>query len=491
MTQDEELDQHRQENAALRQELGSLSQALKEATETISKQQETIEDLQEQLHTLQDRLDKDSHNSSLPPSSDRFVRQPKSLRKKSGKKPGAQKGHPGHHLKQVQAVDEVIRHGVEGCVHCGGDLQEQSATVPERRQVFDLPGKRLWVVEHQVEEKGCPQCGKLTRAPFPAKVRAPAQYGEGIAALSVYLVQGQFVPYARAAQLLHDLLGVQMSAGSIASFVKQCHQPLQEVEEQLKAALIQAPVLHQDETGLRVNAQMRYVHVACTSLLTHYAVHPHRGRTAMEAIGISPAFRGVSMHDGWMSYRAFECQHALCNAHHLRELIFIEETFQQEWAKQMKDLLLDLKAEVQAAKARGQPALDRLRVACWSADYDRILAAGWQANPEPAKSAGKRSRKQHPARRLLHRLQVGKWQVLAFATNFLVPFDNNQAERDLRMLKVQQKISGGLRTDLGSEVLCRLRSYLSTLRKQGADLLQALYQTLLGHPLLPAFSTPF
>jgi transposase len=479
MSQDEELEALRQANRHLLTQVANLTQALTTATETISS-------LQEQVKHLQEQQAKDSHNSSLPPSSDRFVRRPKSLRKKSGKKPGGQAGHPGHHLRQIAIPDEIVRHCVQRCEHCTSDLSGELAHVPERRQVFDLPSKRLWVVEHQAEEKGCPHCFKRTRAPFPETVRAPAQYGAGIAAVSVYLLHGHFVPYARAAECLRMLLGVQLSAGSIARFLTQVHPPLESVEHALKAALIQVPVLHQDETGMRVNATTQYVHVASTSTLTHYGAHTHRGRTAMEAIGISPAFRGLSMHDGWMSYRAFACDHALCNAHHLRELLFIEETFKQPWAQRMSKLLLDLKEQVQSAKARGQPTLDPLTLARFSGEYDLIIAAGWQANPDPSEQTGKRRGKQHPARKLLHRLQVGKWQALAFATNFAVPFDNNQAERDLRMLKVQQKVSGGLRTERGLQILCRLRSYLSTLHKQGMDLLHALHQTFLGHPVFPA-----
>jgi transposase len=321
MTTDEEQRALHQENEALREAVASLSQALKEATQTISVQQEMIESLQQRVSTLQEQLGKDSHNSSKPPSSDGLKRRTRSLRKKSGKKPGGQTGHPGHHLRQVQLPDEIIRHGVQRCEHCGFSLQEQAATLPERRQVFDLPSKRLWVVEHQAEEKGCPHCFKRTRARFPDEVQAPAQYGASIAAVSVYLLHGQFVPYARAAEFLRMLLGVQLEAASIARFLTQAHQPLEAVETALKAALIQVPVLHQDETGLRVSGKTQYVHVASTPQLTHYGPHTHRGRTAMEAIGISPAFRGISMHDGWMSYRAFACEHALCNAHHLRELI--------------------------------------------------------------------------------------------------------------------------------------------------------------------------
>ena len=189
-----------------------------------------IDSLQERLKTLERQQAKDSHNSSLPPSSDRFVRPPKSLRKKSGKKPGGQKGHRGHHLRQVDTPDQVLIRAVERCEHCQQDLRAQPAAVPERRQVLDLPVKRLWVTDHRVEEKQCPRCYHLTRASFPAAVSAPAQYGSGIQTLATYLVEGQSVPYARASQLLRELLGIQLSAGSIASFVKSCHQQLAEVE---------------------------------------------------------------------------------------------------------------------------------------------------------------------------------------------------------------------------------------------------------------------
>jgi transposase len=487
MTKDEELEWLRKENAALREEVGHMA-ALREE----------LAKVKEQLQALRDQQAKDSHNSSKPPSSDGFKRRTKSLRKKSGKKPGGQTGHQGHYLQRVEEPDEVVVHGVSSCGHCGSDLVEQPATQPESRQVFDVPPQRLWVVEHRAEEKACPQCGKLTRAAFPEAVRAPAQYGAGLAGLAVYLVEGQLVPYARAGHLVQEWFGVQMSAGSLASFVTQCHARLAGVEEQIKEALKKVAVLHQDETGLRVMGKTHWVHVASTTRLTHYAVQANRGRKAMEAIGISPAFRGVSMHDGLMSYRAFRCSHALCNAHHLRELTFVEEELKQEWAGKMKDLLLRMKARVEQAKAAGMSGLDPLSLLALSADYDHLLEQGWQANPPPSsppdpppeadgQPAVKRSRKQPPARKLLQRLQVGKRQALAFLYDFAVPFDNNQAERDLRMLKVQQKITGGLRTQAGSEQVCRIRGYLSTLHKQGADLFHALHQTLLGQPVLPAF----
>jgi hypothetical protein len=274
MAKDEELQQLRAENSALREafrlkdkELQQVYQAnqdlregLKQAIRGLESQQErmkTLEGLitaqQERITTLEGQQAKDSHNSSLPPSSDRFVRAPQSLRKKSGKKPGGQHGHRGHHLRQVETPDAVRIHPVEACAYCHHDLRSQKAELPERRQVIDLPTKRLWVTEYRVEEKQCPVCYHLTRASFPAAVAAPAQYGTGIQTLATYLVEGQSVPYARASQVLQELLGVQLSAGSIATFVKTCHRQLAGVEQERKATLVKARVLHQDETGLRVS----------------------------------------------------------------------------------------------------------------------------------------------------------------------------------------------------------------------------------------------
>jgi transposase len=500
MTKDEELEQLRAEKTilceALRrkdEELEQSHQANQDLREGLKQAIEAIEYLQERVKALEGQQAKDSHNSSLPPSSDRFVRPVRSLRQKSGKKPGGQKGHRGHHLQQVQTPDQVLIHPVERCEHCQQDLREHPAELPERRQVIDLPVKRLWVTEHRVEEKQCPRCFHLTRACFPASVKAPAQYGSGIQALAVSLVEGQSVPYARASQWLRDLLGIQLSAGSLAAFVSTCHQQLAEVETRLKAALVKAPVLNQDETGLRVGKAGWWVHVCSTPQLTHYAAHRSRGRTALNAIGIAPQFHGTSVHDGLASYQGYSFTQALCNVHHLRELTFVEEELKQLWARQMKDLLLSMKAEVERAKALGQHELDVLVLAHFLRRYDEILTQGYQANPPPPppEKPTRGRPKQSPARNLLDRLSQGKWAVLRFLHDFAVPFDNNQAERDLRMIKIQQKVSGCFRTEDGVTMFCRIRSYLSTLRKQGIEVLSALDHTLSGHPVLPAFSSPY
>ena len=468
MTADEELDQLRQENAALREQVALLS---------------------DRISVLEAQLAKDSHNSHLPPSSDRFRRQPKSLRKKSGKQPGGQAGHPGHTLNLSETPDLVIMHPVDHCQHCQQDLRAVASLQVERRQVIDLPPKRVVVIEHQAQQKCCPSCQQISTAWFPDDVRAPVQYGAALGAVGVYLVQQQLLPYERACEVIEDLLGPPLSVGTLQGLVERCAAQLAPVEQQIKAALSRAEVLHQDETGLYVAGQRHWMHVSATEHLTHYAVHPKRGKEALDAIGILKDFHGVSVHDGWCSYWLYLCLHALCNVHHLRELTFLSEEQQQEWAAEMKELLLDSNAAVEQARAEGRRWLHPLEVADWKARYQALLAEGYQANPpDPPPEAGKKGRrKQSAARNLLDRFSKHQEAVLAFLDNFAVPFDNSLAERDLRMVKVQQKVSGCFRSTAGAQAFCRIRGYLSTLRKQGLGLLIALEQALVGHPVSPAF----
>src|SRR2546430_4156711 len=309
MTKDEELDQLRQENSALREQVALLS---------------------ERISDLEARLNKDSHNSHLPPSSDRFHRQPKSLRKSSGKKPGGQTGHPGSTLLLSPTPDQVLVHVVDWCQHCQRDLREVESLAVERRQVLDLPPKRVVVIEHQVQQKWCPSCHEISSAAFPEDVRAPVQYGAALGAVGVYLVHQQLVPYERACEVIEDLLGPSMSVGTLQGLVERCAEQLEAVEQQIKAALSRAQVLHQDETGLYVEGQRHWMHVSATEHLTHYGVHPKRGKEALDAIGILADFAGVSVHDGWRSYWQFLCQHALCNVHHLRGLTFLFEELLQD-----------------------------------------------------------------------------------------------------------------------------------------------------------------
>lgn len=468
-------------------------QAEKQALqEQLAQRDELIAALLKRVQVLEERLVKDSHNSHLPPSSDRFSRQPKSLRQKSGKKSGGQKGHRGQSLCFSDAPDEVIVQTLEQCGHCGQDLRDIAASGVERRQVIDLPEPQLRVWEYQAEQKVCPACQRPQTALFPAEARAPIQYGSKLGAIAVYLVEQQLLPWERACEVLHDLLGVHLSQGTLANLLERCANELEPIEVLTKEALKTAEVLHQDESGCYVAGKRQWVHVSGTQTLTHYAVHPSRGSHALQAIGILKDFTGVSVHDGWRSYRQqYDGGHALCNVHHLRELTFLQEERQQAWAGHVKDLLLVMKAQVEDAKASGQAALPRPVYQRLVERYRRLLLQGYLENhPDPLNSSTsppKRGRrKQSSALNLLDRLWEQEEAVLAFLYDFAVPFDNSQAERDIRMLKVQQKVSGGFRSDSGAQQFARIRGYLSTLRKQGLPVLSALHATLLGHPVLPS-----
>jgi transposase len=494
MTIEEELVYLREENKGLREQLAQRDEIIRQQQALLAEQNtllqqhgEQMSSLGEQLKALQDRLAKDSHNSHLPPSSDRFGRKPKSLRQKSEKPSGGQPGHPGASLPFSCTPDEIIEQQVERCEVCQHDLHAVAACGRERRQVVDLPSPHLLVREYRAEQKQCPHCQHITVAAFPTGVQAPIQYGPNVGATAVYLVEQQLLPLARACEVMRDLLGVQMSEGTVGEMIKRCAQTLAPVEQQITEALKHAEVIHQDETGLHVEGLRYWMHVTCTPTLTHYHVDKSRGQAALEAIGILPQFSGISVHDGWGSYFLYDCQHAACIVHLLRELVFLAEEQGVVWAADLKDLLLDMKQATDQAREQGRPGLDPLEVVDWEARFLDLLDEGDRLHPPAVAPPGRRGRcKQSAARNLLDRLRKHQQAVLAFLEDLRVDFDNNLAERDLRMVKVQQKVSGCFRSIAGAEAFSRIRGYLSTLRKQGLPLLSALQATLGGHPVLPS-----
>lgn len=471
MTPEEHITQLEAENAVLREQIATLLERVRE---------------------LEARLAKDSHNSSKPPSSDGLKRQPaltRSLRKATGKRSGGQIGHRGETLHLVAEPDAVEEHRPVVCATCQAPLDERAEVVSvERRQVHELPPVQLVVTEHQALRLRCPACQQVSAGDFPAEASSRAQYGPRLRALAVYLVAQQLLPSERTCELLADVCGAPLSEGTLATWVRQSAETLAPIEEAVKTALAHAPVLHHDETGVRRAGRLAWAHVTCTGRLTHYAIHAKRGREATDTIGILPTYRGVSVHDGWKPYQAYTaCRHALCNVHHLRELTYLAEEFAQTWAAGMKRLLQEMKAATDAARAQGASQLAPSLRASFIARYQALLAQGLAANPPPRREPGRRGRrKQSPARNLLQRLCLQQEQALAFLEDLAIPFDNNQAERDLRMLKTQQKISGCFRSEAGAETFARLRGYCSTLRKQGVTLLAALHTLFTGSPLYPA-----
>jgi transposase len=466
----------------------TAEEQIAELEATVEQQRGQIAALVARVQELEGRLAKDSHNSSKPPSSDGVARKTRSLRKPSGKKPGGQLGHRGETLRLVAVPDAVVEYRPAVCAKCLAALAEDAPVLLRvRRQVRELPPLRLRVTEHQALHVRCPACQTVSVGAFPAEASSRAQYGPRLRALAVYLVEQQLLPYARVRALFADLFGASLSLGTVVQWVQQGAAALAPVEAHIKAALRRAPVLHSDETGVRRAGTLAWVHVASTPRLTHYGVHPRRGGEAAEAIGILPGFTGVSVHDGWAAYRVHTtCRHALCNIHHLRELTFLEEQYHQTWATDLKGLLLEMKAAVEQARAAGLGHLPAVAREALLSRYRALLVAGHAANPPPARRPKQRGRvKQTPAQNLVERLWLGQAQVLAFLDDLTIPFDNNQAERDLRMLKVQQKVSGSFRSARGATAFACIRGYLSTLCKQGVALLAALELLFASQPLYP------
>ncbi len=440
------------------------------------------------------RLNQDSTNSNWPSSRDKSrtkrQKRTRSLRKKSGKKAGGQKGHEGHTLEYSEKPDVVERHRSTHCEHCQTPFEEgQRRVAVDKRQVHDLPPLDLIVTEHQAETLICKHCGEMTMGAFPERVKAPVQYGPQVRQLAVYLRTEQFVPYERSHQFMFDLFGVRISTGTLQNMVKSASQRLQDAVAAIKTGLMASEVGHFDESGFYVSGKRHWLHVASTPLLTFYYPHEKRGKKGMDAAGILPKFRGTGMHDGLASYRRYEhFQHALCNAHHLRELTAVEEQDGQHWAYLFHLFLVSAKHAVAHAKAQGKTALSGQKQRQIERIYTKLIESGLKENPEPAAGwpRGKRGRvKKTKPRNLVERLARYRRETLAFVYDFKVPFDNNLAERDIRMLKVQQKISGHFRSQEGAGQFCTIRSYTSTMRKQGFNAWTALGSVFAGDLLLP------
>jgi transposase len=461
-----------------------------------SAMQAQIDALTTRVEELEARLNKDSHNSSKPPSSDSLAKKPsapKSLREPTDRSTGGQPGHPGRTLQQVERPDQTHVHSLSVCRVCGHSLANAQVVGQQRRQVFDMPPLRLHVTEHQALLCQCPNCQTLTAGEFPAGVTQPVQYGPSILGLAVYLSEYQLLPLDRTEQLLLDLFGQGPSEGTLVEALARCYQTLAPVEAAIKEAIVQAPVVHFDETGIRVCKRLAWLHGASTRMLTWYAHHIKRGREAFQDLDVLPRFRGRSVHDALASYlwKDYPCSHALCNAHLLRELTGLWETFHQTWTQRLMSLLRYLKRAKERAQAAGRQALDASLLARSIALYHRVLDRGMRQNPVPEQTLSKTGKRKRgrtfmgPSRSLLERLRTHEEAVLGFVTDFQVPFDNNLAERDLRMTKVRMKVSGCFRSTAGADYFCRIRGYISTLRKQGRDLLTGLRSTMAGEPIYP------
>jgi transposase len=443
------------------------------------------------IRGLEARLAINSQNSSKPPSTDGFHKPaPKSRREKTGRKPGGQMGHRGSTLVMSEVPDHFVNHPVEICSHCDHDLSAQHADSVERRQVFDIPPLRMEATEHRFETKTCSHCGTVNTSSTdaPEGVSAPVQYGPRIKALAVYLKTYQLLPFKRSAELVRSLFGSTLCEGTLANMVKEVSGSLDVSLEAIFDILTDAEVAHFDETGASVRGERHWVHVASTESVTLYTIHPRRGTAAMADMGVLPKFTGRAIHDHWKAYYTYEgCSHGLCNAHHLRELTFVYEVIGQDWAKLMIDLLLKIKSAVDTAKKEKREAFDDKEISPFVRRYSAIIAKGIAVNPAPISPTGKRGPpKDTKSGNLVRRLKAHRNEVLAFMYDFSVPFENNIAERDLRMMKVQQKVSGTFRGDDGGDTFCRIRSYISTAGKHCLSAFEALAMAISGAPFKPS-----
>lgn len=454
--------------------------------------------LQRRNQELEALSAKDSHNSSRPPSTDPvWAKRTKSLRRPSGKRPGGQAGHKGETLRLSDSPDRTVEYRPRECRGCHAALDSAQIVSHRRQQVVEVVPARLKVTEHRLLALRCGMCGKTTQGEFEGTVGSGVRYGPGVKARVLYLQQYQLLPYQRTAEAMRDLFGCRLSAGTVANIVRECSDTLVETELKIKRGLRRSSVLHADETGLRVEKKGQYIHVASNDRLTHYAFDSRRGRAAMDEVGIIPSYRGTLVRDGWWSYDYYnKCRHALCGAHLLRELTFFAELNdeQKAWADPLKELLLEMKAEIERAREAGEQRVGAEDQGVLLHRYDELVRKGLAANPAEAGIAAETASTlvaeanegagcQKQARNLLLRLQRKREEVLRFMTDFHVPFDNNQAERDLRMVKLQQKIGGCFRTETGARSFCRIRGYISTMRKQGKEVLVAFERACRGKPL--------
>lgn len=444
--------------------------------------------LAEEVAELRRRLGRSPRNSDRPPSSEGLGKPaPRSRRERTGRDPGGQPGHEGRTLRQVVVPDEQVSHPPSVCGGCGASLAGAPVVSVEARQVVDLPEVALRVVEHLIEHRRC-GCGEVTMGDVPAGAGAPVQYGPGVRSLAIYLMAGQHLPLARTAELLADLLGAPVSDGTLAAWYGQAASGLDGFDEALSDALAAAPVLGADETGARVDGQTRWVHVARTDELTRYTVSSKRGEAGMREAGVLDALAPgtVLVHDFWAPYWAFDVVHAVCGAHLRRELAAAAETGgQDEWATAMDRLLCEINTTARAGRELGADAMHPDLLAAYRRRYDTLIQAGWAANP--GHQPGRRGRSRRPKHvNLLDRLDTHRHEVLRYAADLRVPFTNNGSERDIRPVKIRLKIAGSLRSAAGAQAFCRLRSYLSTARKQGQPALHALRLLHEGTPWMPA-----
>ena len=390
----------------------------------------------------------------------------------------------------VDNPDETVIHNVEQCSNCGISLKDEYTIYYEKRQIFDIPPITLKTIEHQAERTSSPNCGQINKAKFPDGITQPTQYSPYIRALAVYLHDSQLIPYERRCELLSNVCGFEISPATLIRAENECFGKLECFENESKTLLQQSHAINCDETGSRINGVRNWLHVASTGKLTYYFVHRKRGSEAMNDMNVLPDYNGVAVHDFWKPYYKYECKHSLCNAHLLRELLGVSDD-KQQWTQKMDDLLLEIKKCVDETRDQSN-CLGVKQIRHFEVMYNDITKMGLEENPPPlvvnAQPKKRGRKKQMKIKNLLDRFIEYKGDILRFMHDFEVPFDNNQAERDVRMTKVQQKISGTFRSTQGADYFCRIRGYISTAKKNMISVIDAIKAAFNGNPFIPELS---
>jgi len=446
--------------------------------------------LEAEVVKLRAQVKTDSSNSSKPPSKDGYKKpKPVNLRGKSGRKPGGQPGHPGTTLKRSDTPDKVERH-VPGVCKCGCDLRGVVGEVVASRQEHDLPPPppRLVVTEHQVVEMVCPHCGKKNRGRFPKDITGSVQYGPRLTANVIHVCYYELTPLERSVELFRELFGVSLGEGTVVNMLRRFSKLVKGPVNKIWDMLVMSDLLHFDETGMRANGSLRWVHLASTELLTYYFIHDKRGAEAIEAVGLMPLFKGKAVHDFWKPYFTFEdVVHCLCVAHLLRELKMAHEQYAQKWAGDMIGLLVRAHDMAKLAKSAALTSLAPDAIDSIEAEYKVIVGRGMAENKLKAGelARGKRGAAKTKPVNLLARFHGHLEDILRFAKDLSVPFDNNLAERDIRFSKLRDKISGTFRGKDGGADFFRIRSYISTARKNAVSAFEAIFAALTGTPFVP------
>lgn len=447
-----------------------------------------LQNLQDRVDELERRLGLNSNNSSKPPSTDSPYAPKIKATTNFKRKAGAQKGREGKNLKMAAHPDTVIVSSAKICCECGTSLADTNSHLVASRQVFDLPVLKIQVSEYQVHTKKCPCCKTINKGTFPDDITAPTQYGKRLDAAISYLSVHQMLPYERITQVMNDLFGHPISEGVILNALSRVQTHLSSFNALAKEALLESKVIHVDETGINVRGKLHWVHIALSESAAMCLLHPKRGVDAIKQMDILPKYTAIAVHDHWKPYESIggSFTHAFCNAHHLRELNRVTEQDHHLWSEAMSKLLLSAHQKVNHAKANKTEALSPRMIKRFNTWYDAIVQSAGVYNRVNQKESGKRGRiKQTFAKNLLDRLIKYKDETLKFATNFDVPFTNNEAERGLRMLKVKEKISGCFMSQKGGRIFMNIYAYILSVKKNGINIMQALLDAMNGKPFMP------